>query len=97
MSTSDLTNIVNSATSKGAWVIFLFHRVDECSEGTFPYLSTNCPSGQSANAISIDDTSLTGLAQYLKANNIRTVTITQGLAMQGLNGQTQVPLVFPTE
>jgi peptidoglycan/xylan/chitin deacetylase (PgdA/CDA1 family) len=97
MTTAQLTAIVQSATAKGSWVIFLFHRVDECNAGTFPYPSTSCPSGQSPNPISIDDTALTGLASYLTANGIRTATISNGLAMEGLNGQTMVPLAFPTE
>jgi peptidoglycan/xylan/chitin deacetylase (PgdA/CDA1 family) len=97
MTSAQLIAIVQAAQSKGAWVIFLFHRVDECNAGTFPYPSNACPGGQSPNATSIDDSALTGLASFLHTNGVRTVTVTQGLAIEGLNGQTQVPIVFPTE
>lgn len=97
MTSAQLIAIVQAAQARGAWVVFLFHRVDECNAGTFPYVSTACPAGQSPNAISIDDSALTGLATYLQTNGVHAVTVTQGLAIEGLNGQTQVPIVFPTE
>ena len=96
MTAQQLVSIVQAAQSKGAWVIFLFHRVDECNAGTFPYPSGSCPNGQNANAISIDDSALSGLVNYLVTNGVRTVTVGSGLAMQGLNGQV-VPIAFPTE
>jgi peptidoglycan/xylan/chitin deacetylase (PgdA/CDA1 family) len=98
MTTAQLTAIVQAAMAKGSWVIFLFHRVDECNAETPPVyaLSTACPAGTSPNPISIDDTALQGLATYLTTNGIRTVTVSNGLAIEGFNGQVGT-LVFPTE
>jgi len=90
MTTAQLIAIVDAAMTKGAWVIFLFHRVDE------PCRSDLCVAPQVPNAISIDSTSLQGLASYLTTKGIRTATVNEGLAIEGLNGQTQI-LVFPTE
>ena len=97
---AQLEAIVNTAVTQHAWVIFLFHRVDDpCSIEPGPYnnpSTVQCSGTQVPNPISIDSVALQGLANYLVANGIRTVTVGDGLAIEGLNGQDQ-PLLFPTE
>ena len=97
---AQLEAIVNTAVTKHAWLIFLFHRVDDpCSIEPGPYnnpSTVQCTGTQVPNPISIDSVALQGLANYLVANGIRTVTISEGLAIEGLNAQYQT-LLFPTE
>jgi peptidoglycan/xylan/chitin deacetylase (PgdA/CDA1 family) len=97
---AQLEAIVNTAVTKHAWLIFLFHRVDDpCSVQAGPYnnpATVQCSGTQVPNAISIDSVALQDFASYLTSNNILTVTISEGLAIEGLNAQHQ-PFVFPTE
>ena len=90
MTTAQLTALVDAAKANGSWLIFLFHRVDD------PCRSDQCVPPQTPNAISIDSTALQGLSDYLTSKKVRVVTVTDGLAIEGLNGQ-KGKVVFPTE
>jgi peptidoglycan/xylan/chitin deacetylase (PgdA/CDA1 family) len=72
---------VDSVVKNDRWVIFLFHRVDE-----------NAAPNKS---MSVNHQELQLLTNYLKSQNITTVTFSEGLAMEGINGQNET-VVYPS-
>lgn len=100
---TQLEALVQKAVTTNAWLVFLFHRVDEpCATQASPTgvpKATICTmkNGNVPNAISIDSATLNTLANYLRQNNVITPTFSQGMAAEGLNGKYQTPLLFPTE
>jgi len=63
----------DNAVQTGTWVIFLFHRIDDNTS--------------SDKSLSVNSTEVQKLALYLKAQGITVVTLRQGLAMEGIDGQ----------
>ena len=77
---ANLTGYIDYAVANKLWLIILLHRVDD-----------NSPDDVS---ISISSTILQGMVDHIVQNNVNTVTNSEGLVIENLNGQTQ-PFVFP--
>ncbi len=77
---ANLTGYIDYAVANKLWLIILLHRVDD-----------NSPDDVS---ISISSTILQGMVDHIVQTNVNTVTNSEGLVIENLNGQTQ-PFAFP--
>jgi peptidoglycan/xylan/chitin deacetylase (PgdA/CDA1 family) len=77
---AQVTALMDTAAANQYWLVLLVHRVNDTD-----------PNNATTN---ISSTVLQGIANYIVAHGYRTVTMSEGLAILGLNGQTQT-LQYP--
>ena len=87
--TQDQANAwIQYAHDNKVWLIILLHRVDENAPNSASISIDSTPAAAAAAGHPDGVATLQGIVDYLKANGVTTVTNSEGLVIQNLNGQT---------
>jgi len=79
---------IQKAHDSKLWLIILLHRVDENEPNSVSISIDSTPAAAAAAGHPAGIPTLQGIVDYIKANGITTVTNSEGLVIQNLNGQT---------
>jgi hypothetical protein len=79
---------IQKAHDSKLWLIILLHRVDENEPNSVSISIDSTPATAAAAGHPAGIPTLQGIVDYIKANGITTVTNSEGLVIQNLNGQT---------
>ena len=79
---------IQYAHDNGLWLIILLHRVDDNSPDGSSISIDSTPAAADASGHPAGGVTLQGIVDYLQQNGINTVTNSEGLVIQNLNGQT---------
>ena len=83
-----LNGWIQYAHDNKVWLIILLHRVDENEPNSELISIDSTPAAAAAAGHPAGVATLQGIVDYLKANGITTVTNSEGLVIENLNGQT---------
>ena len=79
---------IQYAHDNKVWLIILLHRVDENDPNSELISIDSTPAAAAAAGHPAGVATLQGIVDYIKANGINTVTNSEGLVIENLNGQT---------
>jgi peptidoglycan/xylan/chitin deacetylase (PgdA/CDA1 family) len=87
--TQDIVNgWIQKAHDNKLWLIILLHRVDDNAPNAEAISIDSTPEAAAAAGHPAGVATLQGIVDYIKANGITTVTNSEGLVIENLNGQT---------
>jgi hypothetical protein len=94
--TQDQANAwIQYARDNKLWLIILLHRVDDNRAGSSAISIDSTQATAAAAGHPIGVVTLQGIVDYILQNGIRTVTNSQGLVIENLNGQSGATFQFP--
>ncbi len=79
---------IQKAHDSRLWLIILLHRVDDNDPNSVSISIDSTPAAAAAAGHPVGVPTVQGIVDYLKANGITTVTNSEGLVIENLNGQT---------
>jgi len=86
---------IQYAHDNKVWLIILLHRVDDNSPGSSAISIDSTPATAAAAGHPAGVVTLQGIVDYILQNGITTVTNSQGLVIENLNGQSGATFQFP--
>jgi peptidoglycan/xylan/chitin deacetylase (PgdA/CDA1 family) len=86
---------IQYAHDNKVWLIILLHRVDDNSPGSSAISIDSTPATAAAAGHPAGVVTLQGIVDYILQNDITTVTNSQGLVIENLNGQSGATFQFP--
>ena len=86
---------IQYAHDNKVWLIILLHRVDDNSPGNSAISIDSTPATAAAAGHPDGVVTLQGIVDYIQQNGITTVTNSQGLVIENLNGQNAATFQFP--
>jgi peptidoglycan/xylan/chitin deacetylase (PgdA/CDA1 family) len=86
---------IQYAHDNKVWLIILLHRVDDNSPGSSAISIDSTPATAAAAGHPAGVVTLQGIVDYILQNEIMTVTNSQGLVIENLNGQSGATFQFP--
>jgi hypothetical protein len=86
---------IQYAHDNKVWLIILLHRVDDNGPGSSAISIDSTPAAAAAAGHPAGIVTLQGIVDYIIQNDIITVTNSQGLVIENLNGQSGATFQFP--